>query len=135
MRLHSLASFVLFATLALAAATEAAGEQPATPAPAAAGAANPAPGAVVRFGGHRYSFVEGRVSWNEAREKCEDMGGYLACITTPAEQAFLVKGAPKADESPAQGKFWIGGFLRDGRWQWLSGERSNFAPNRPAADP
>jgi S1-C subfamily serine protease len=108
-------------------------QQSAAPATAAA-ASNSSP-VVSDYNGHRYSFVMGRISWTAAKERCEQMGGYLACITTPDEQAFLVNSLPRTATGPAEGKFWIGGFLRDGRWQWLSGESFSYSPNGPAADP
>ncbi len=67
------------------------------------------------FGGHAYQAYLGKVTWDEAEAYCEQMGGHLAVITSPAEQHFLTDGNTDF--------LWIGG-RRDayGGWSWVNGE-------------
>jgi hypothetical protein len=70
--------------------------------------------------GHYYQLVTspGAVTWDEARAAAEassfnGFAGYLATITTPAEQDLLTRTTP----DPA----WIGASDTAGSWQWTSG--------------
>lgn len=73
------------------------------------------------FNGHSYKVFAGQVSWNEARLKCEEMGGYLACITTAQEQAFVQRLVPLYG-------YWLGGSdaRKPGEWEWADGSRSDY---------
>ena len=73
------------------------------------------------FNGHSYKVFIQQLSWHEARAKCEEMGGYLACITSEEEQKF-VQGL-----NPLYG-FWLGGSdaRKMGQWEWADGSRSSF---------
>jgi S1-C subfamily serine protease len=108
-------------------------ETPAGEAPAGAPSATPAE--IVGPDGARYRFIMGQFRWTEAKKKCEELGGRLASITTPAEHAFLVQSAPKSPESPAQGKWWIGGYVENNRWNWVSGEPFVYAATPLVIDP
>ena len=88
----------------------------------------PYPGAV-EFEGHYYAVFYTTKSWSAARQECEKLGGYLACITSEREQQFIesIKGGSD--------RLWIGGF-RDGyyNWRWVSGEEwsyTNWAAGEP----
>jgi hypothetical protein len=68
----------------------------------------------VAYGGHFYKIFDGVISWYEAKLRCEDMGGYLACIETAGEQAFLAE--------QAEGRYmWLGGTDEGGSWEWING--------------
>lgn len=43
----------------------------------------------VEFNGHYYKYYSLGIPWEDAKNYCEDLGGYLATITTPEEDAFL----------------------------------------------
>ena len=84
-----------------------------------------------RFSSHWYkAFVED-VSWHEAKARCEEMGGYLACVTTRMESRFITGlGAGQT--------LWLGGTdeAREGTWTWVSGEpfvTDEWALNQPNA--
>lgn len=82
----------------------------------------PAPPEAKVFEGHAYLQVDKWMTWHEAYLWCKNHGGYLACITSRDENNFvgkMLKGNHAA---------WLGGtdMEREGRWQWLTGERSRF---------
>jgi len=77
-----------------------------------------APARRVQFEGHSYQAFEGKVSWQEARKRCEKMGGYLCCIESEAkaEQKFVA--------ALANGKYlYLGGTdeAKEGEWTWING--------------
>lgn len=84
------------------------------------------------FNGHYYHLYEDSLTWQEAKEACEKLGGHLVTITSKDEQDFisnLVRGATKRS-------YWIG--LSDeavnDQWTWVTGEPfsySNWAKNEP----
>lgn len=72
--------------------------------------------AAVQFAGHRYLVVDEKVTWQEARQRCEKMGGYLCCIESQAEQEFIAK--------LAAGRYlYLGGTdeATEGEWEWING--------------
>jgi len=60
------------------------------------------------------------VNWNEAKEFCNDNGGYLADIMDQETQDFIAKTSGNFPEAT----WWIGGndFNKAGEFMWLSGE-------------
>lgn len=46
---------------------------------------------VAVFNGHRYKLVLENLSWEDAKQKCEGMGGHLLTIENRAELEFMVK--------------------------------------------
>ena len=93
--------------------------------------------------GHYYERVdvpEGIV-WPAARTEAESRffngsQGYLATITSGAENQFIFDNLIAADTNPASMKYFIGGFL-DGSWQWVTGEvwsYSNWWVTEPSGD-
>lgn len=85
------------------------------------------PSSGLEFGGHRYQFVPGRMTWEEAKNKAEEMGGYLASVTTPEENSWIMKQFSGKLEQQGQ-RIWIGAWnhKRGGVWNWVSGEPFNF---------
>ena len=84
------------------------------------------------YKGHHYKVFSEVVSWHEAKEKCERMGGYIVCIANEAENSFVSKlgnGIP----------LWLGGTdsRQEGKWEWVTGEQftySNWAGQNPDGD-
>ena len=73
--------------------------------------------------GHYYEFVDQRVDWTTALGSAASMShlgltGYLATITSAAEQAFLSALYPGNI-----GPVWLGGSdaATEGTWQWVTG--------------
>jgi hypothetical protein len=84
------------------------------------------------FGRHRYRFYRQQVSWHEARARCESLGGYLAVIDSPEENALIAKLVAKAKWLDA----WIGisDELEEDDWVSVRGERirfTNWHPGQP----
>ncbi|MEC5398733.1 lectin-like protein [Uliginosibacterium sp. H1] len=107
-----------------------------------AGAATAAPVQwTVASGGndHWYEAVSANsIDWTSARAAAQASGGYLATITSAAENAFIAALVPDyatTGESP----YWLGGFQPVGSaanvgWQWVTGEAwsyTNWAPGEP----
>lgn len=76
------------------------------------------------------------VPWTDARDRCEAMGGHLACVTEASETAFLVRAlAHRHQRAIGRGTFgWIG-VTMDANDQpaWITGEPwgyTNWQRNR-----
>jgi len=76
---------------------------------------------------HTYEAYSGEVTWNVANTNATNLGGYLATITSQAEQDALVAAMSKIDD----GEYWLGGAqpAQDNRvagaaedWYWTTGE-------------
>lgn len=84
-----------------------------------------------RFGDHWYKVFTGYMPWDQAKKRCEEMGGYLACVETAKERQFLA--------NRANGKvLWLGGgdAKQEGRPVWLNGKRVvlRLVDNTPIRD-
>ena len=69
----------------------------------------------------RYTFVHQCLTWEQARQWCEDNGGHLATISSADELNQVVA------QLPAEGvvSCWLGGYRTGGGWAWVDG--SNFS--------
>ena len=95
---------------------------PAVPARPAAEPRKSRPLGTRPFGEHWYKVYDEAVSWHEAKRRCEERGGYLACIGGRLENDFVAK--------LVGGKHvWLGGTdeVREGQWRWVSGETFAFS--------
>ena len=102
-----------------------------TPIPTAAlfaplASARPAPADALAFGGHRYKFIRGEASWNEANDRAAGMGGHLATLTTREEDKWV--GETFVASLPKERLVHIGGFKPSGNstWLWMTGETVVF---------
>lgn len=76
--------------------------------------------------GHYYMAFKETVSWQAAKARCQEMGGYLATITSAEENAFVAR----LENANA----WVGGKLTNDSWTWITGEKfsyDNWYPGRP----
>ncbi len=82
----------------------------------AAGAVRAKPKNVVKFGGHEYALIEEKATWHVAKRICEEMGGHLAVMNTPAEAHFLRNLCDTQDG-------WAGATdeQTEGDWTWVDG--------------
>ena len=74
------------------------------------------------FNDHAYRIVDGRISWQEAKEKCEAEGGHLVTITTQEEQQFIdILNSRKR-------VLWIGLYreMNSDEWNWITGEGNEY---------
>ena len=84
----------------------------------------------------RYQLVMGALSWEEASQRCQEMGGHLATITSQAEMDEIVAMA----EAAGAEYIWLGGttsYDDDGNvfGHWVTGEDFSFqawAPGEPS---
>ena len=102
--------------------------EPDPPTTPAAGKPGP-PDDAATFGGHAYKIYEEDVTWHEAKKRCEQLGGVLACIETAKEQAFL------ADLCDG-GYYYLGATdeEKEGEWRWLNGaawDYTSWFPDQP----
>ena len=76
-------------------------------------------GAVKGPDGRYYLLFEQPMTWKQAFDKCKDMGGYLATVTSREEHRFLADLARRADGT----YFWVGGQVTDRGPVWITGEQ------------
>lgn len=74
-----------------------------------------------RFGSSRYQYVEGAVTWGEARVRAEQMGGHLATLAFEPEAKWVEKEYGSVLGMTGSGA-WIGLIFHSGR-RWITGER------------
>jgi hypothetical protein len=75
----------------------------------------------VEFAGHWYKVFPQKVCWHVARAACEQMGGYLVCIETAEEQAFIA--------GLAEGRYYYLGATdeaQEGDWRWVNGAKWDY---------
>lgn len=76
--------------------------------------------------GHYYAYAPYSVSWSNANEIAQNLGGYLATITSAEENQFV------ADLIESDGSAWIGlfqdptGTEPTGGWRWVTGEPLSY---------
>lgn len=75
------------------------------------------------YGGHSYMFYSGSLTWDQAVEYCEEVGGHLVTITSEGEWAFIQEKAKQEG-----GHFWLGATDKNykGDWRWITGESWSF---------
>ncbi len=88
----------------------------------------------VEFDGHYYYVydLDTAVTWEEAREYCEEQGGYLATVTSAEEDEFLFTYI--ADEGYQSAAFGLYGTEGEEAWAWVTGEKlsyENWASGEP----
>lgn len=82
------------------------------------------------FNGHEYQRFDTGMTWEEAKEYCESLGGHLATITSQEEQdavASVISGGN-------MDVYWLGGTAYDCVPEWITGEEfvyNNFANGQP----
>ena len=81
------------------------------------------------YNGHQYAYIPCYLTFDEAIEFCEELGGHLATIGSAQENAWV--------HSVMQGSdMWLGGtdLETEGEFKWITGEPfeySNWAPGEP----
>src|SRR5205823_6526520 len=83
---------------------------------------NPVQWPVVQGGnGHWYQLVTDFRLWPDARSQAAAMGGYLATVTSAAENTWIKQNI--LPSAPVGTAVWIGGasFALNGVWSWVEG--------------
>lgn len=90
--------------------------------------------------GHFYEavLVLGGIMWDSARVEAESRGGYLATITSPAENSFVFDNVASdpalwilggfAADGPWLGGFQDAGYPPDEGWRWVTSETWRYTP-------
>jgi serine/threonine protein kinase len=80
------------------------------------------PSEAFTFRGHRYQFIAGDMSWNDAKARAEELGGHLVSLTSLEEDNWLRSNLLK--EMKSERLVWIGGEKQDksAPWRWVTGE-------------
>ena len=71
------------------------------------------------FENRHYFYVSRPLAWRDAVELAENSGGHLAVASDKTEVGYL---AQFADSLIAPEGIWLGGFLQDKAWAWITGE-------------
>ncbi len=88
--------------------------------------------AEVTWQGHTYTRFDLPMTWTEAQDYCASHGGYLATVTSAAENETvknLVAGGQKA-------QYWLGATdeAAEETWEWVTGEPFTYVPEDCAID-
>ena len=79
--------------------------------------------------GHAYKVFDFTATWNDAKNKCESLGGHLATITSQDEQQFI------EELTRNMGELWIGMYrVDDDSFAWVTGEPVSYT-NWGAGEP
>ena len=84
------------------------------------------------FKGHRYKVFEEKLTWEEAKKKCEKLSGYLVCISSEEENQFI-------NSIRNNRNVWIG-LYKGGQWKWVNGQKTEYVswapgePNKPNSE-
>ncbi|MEQ2227304.1 hypothetical protein ILYODFUR_036344 [Ilyodon furcidens] len=65
-----------------------------------------------------FRFFNTPLSWYDAEEQCNSLGGHLASVSNPRQYSFLQQMTQTAGQTIA----WLGGFNLQGRWLWIDRE-------------
>lgn len=79
-------------------------------------------GSVAAFNGHSYMRCDEGMSWTEAKAYCELRGGYLVCITSEEEQAFV----ERLIADGTKNHYWIGAYRDGNGFSWVTGEPFSY---------
>lgn len=74
--------------------------------------------------GHDYERIDTSMSWDDAKEFCEDSDGHLATITSRDENDFVFEELAEDVSS----SLWLGGTdeSRENSWRWVTGEEWDY---------
>ena len=86
------------------------------------------------FNGHVYQVYDVNINCIAAKMLCENRGGYLACVTSAEEQAFLADLLETT--TYLENDYFIGGTddEEEGVWRWMNGEDWDFTAWYPGGE-
>jgi hypothetical protein len=76
--------------------------------------------------GHWYRFTQASIGGKEAQAICQGLGGYLACIETQIEDAFI-----KTLSGTARPWVGLNNEANVGTWVWVNGSPTTFTHWQP----
>lgn len=81
-------------------------------------------GDIIDYDGRRYQRIEKSMTWKEAKEYCESLGGHLATIMSEEEQEVVKRLVEKGEKA----QYWLGATdeEQEGTWIWVTGEEMTY---------
>ena len=75
------------------------------------------------YNGHTYYRSNSSATWSNAKQLCENAGGYLAVVTSEGENDFI------KDNLGLSADIWLGASdeANEGTWVWVNGETFSYA--------
>ena len=82
-------------------------------------------GSAFVYNGHSYKVFDIGMPWDEAKAYCENLGGYLAVVTSEDERDFVAG----LLDSHSRNFYWLGGTdeEEEGVWKWVTGEAWSYS--------
>lgn len=76
------------------------------------------------YDGHMYQVFNEYLTWRDAKDYCQSVGGHLVTITSAGEQNFLENLLLNGTKI----RYWLGltDELTEGTWKWITGETYSF---------
>ena len=99
------------------------------------GKANPDIPPDITWNNHRYQIYDENLTWEQAKAKCESLGGHLVTITSHEEQEFIERLLRNSDTN--FDAYWLGARANEsGWWHWVTDEvferqYQDFAAGQP----
>jgi hypothetical protein len=86
----------------------------------------PKPKELIKLGTHSYGLFDEKLTWHVAKKRCEDMGGHLVTLESPAEEEFIQNFCRERKINS-----WIGlaNELDIKKWVWVTGEEAKMQPH------
>lgn len=75
------------------------------------------------YNGHSYIVYPESMTWQEAKEYCEKLGGHLVTISNADEQKFVEDLAEKFTDKTS---YWLGGYYSDSEWKWVDNTKFSY---------
>lgn len=84
-----------------------------------------------QFGGHEYAVIADKLTWHQAKRRCEEMGGHLVTFESPREQAFVLDYCRRNKVD-----VWLRLSNENNfKWTWVTGEPATVDPTWKLDDP
>ena len=74
------------------------------------------------WNGHTYQYFDTGMTWDEAKEYCENLGGHLATVTSEEEEAVI----EALVENGTRNVYWLGGKTTNLVFTWITGENTSY---------
>lgn len=84
---------------------------------------DPARMAALTYDNHLYILYSAKMTWTQAKEWCEQAGGYLAAVTSE-EEWYHVKQLLAKNNATCS---WLGAESTSGSWKWVTGEELGYS--------
>lgn len=80
------------------------------------------PDDAIKYNGHYYKAFDMQMTWKQAKEYCEKMGGHLVTVSSETEEAVI------ENLALSQEQYWLGATdeNKEGQWVWVTGEEWNY---------